>query len=180
MGVRPGFIKIGVNKAPLHTLHRKLVRTAARTHLRTGLTIAAHSGDGAAALEELEILREQGVSPAAFIWVHAQNERDPALHARVAETGAWLSFDGIGPDTLDRHRDLVRGAKQRGFLSQVLISHDAGWFRPGEPNGGEFRPFDTLFVQFLPRLRENGFTDAEIRQLTVLNPAKALTIAVRH
>ena len=135
--VRPGFIKIGVNKSPLHELHRKLVRAAARTHRKTGLTIAAHTGDGAAAMEELDLLREENVGPSAFIWVHAQSERDPAMHARAAKRGAWLSFDGIGPATVDRHVDLVRAAKQQGFLAQVLISHDAGWFRPGEPAGGK-------------------------------------------
>ena len=179
-GVRPGFIKIGVNKAPLHELHRKLVQAAARTHLRTGLTIAGHTGDGAAAMEELEILRREGVSPSAFVWVHAQNERDPALHARAAEAGAWISFDGVGPLTIKRHIDLVLAAKERGFLNQVLISHDAGWFRPGEAGGGEFRPFDTLFTKLLPALRRAGVTEDEGHRLTVENPAAALTINVRR
>jgi phosphotriesterase-related protein len=173
-GVRPGFIKIGVNNAPLHELHRKLVQAAARTHLRTGLVIAAHTGDGKAAIEELEILRAENVSPSAFVWVHAQSERDPALHQRAFEQGAWLSFDGVGPNSVHRHVDLVRAAKQRGHLAQVLLSHDAGWYRPGETGGGEFRPYDTLFVRLLPALRDAGISDPEIRQLTVENPAGAM------
>ena len=72
-GIRPGFIKIGVDQAPLPEASRKLIRAAARTHLKTGLTIACHTGDGAAAMEEMEILREEGVDPSAWIWVHAQN-----------------------------------------------------------------------------------------------------------
>ena len=48
-GIRPGFIKIGVDSGRLSDIHRKLIRTAARTHLHTGLTIAAHTGDGVAA-----------------------------------------------------------------------------------------------------------------------------------
>ena len=179
-GIRPGFIKIGVNKAPLHELHRKLVRAAALTHLRTGLTLAAHTGDGAAAIEELSILREAGVSPAALVWVHAQNERDPALRARVAEAGAWLSFDGIDRGTLQRHVDLVTTAKVRGNLGRVLVSHDAGWYRPGEPGGGTFRPFDTLFTEFLPALRRAGVADDEICLLTTTNPADAFALRVRR
>ncbi|WP_428939394.1 phosphotriesterase family protein [Fontivita pretiosa] len=175
-GVRPSFIKIGVNESPLHELHRKLVLAAAQTHHRTGLTIASHSGDGNAALEQLAILREQGVAPRAFIWVHAQVERDPELHARIAEMGAWLSFDGIAPETVQRHVELVLAARRRGKLGQVLVSHDAGWYRPGEAGGGHFRPFDTLFVLFLPALRHAGLTEAEIAQLTTHNPAAALTL----
>ncbi|HEY8504208.1 MAG TPA: hypothetical protein VIL46_06465, partial [Gemmataceae bacterium] len=61
----------------------------------------------------------------------------------------------------------------------VLLSHDAGWYHVGEPNGGRFRPYDTLFTDFLPALRKAGFTAAEVRRLTVDNPREAFTIRVR-
>jgi phosphotriesterase-related protein len=69
--IRPGIIKIGVDAGPLSEIDAKLVRAAAKTHLQTGLTIASHTGDGVAALEELEILKQEGVHPSALIWVHA-------------------------------------------------------------------------------------------------------------
>ncbi len=69
--------------------------------------------------------------------------------------------------------------KRRGLLAHVMISHDAGWYRPGEPGGGEFRPFDTLFTQFLPALEAAGFSAGEVHQLTVENPARAFSIRVR-
>ena len=64
--------------------------------------------------------------------------------------------------------------KARGFSAHVLVSHDAGWYRVGEPGGGTFRPFDTLFTSFLPALGKAGFSDAERRQLLVENPRRAL------
>jgi phosphotriesterase-related protein len=64
-------------------------------------------------------------------------------------------------------------------LKRVLISHDAGWYEVGKPEGGEFRPYDTLFNQFLPALKESGFTQDEIHQLLVVNPREAFTIRVR-
>src|SRR3954470_6580798 len=113
-GIRPGFIKLGADAGPLPEVHRKLVRAAARTHLASGLTIAAHSGDGVAALEALEILRKEGLDGSAFIWVHANAEADRGLHARAAEAGAWVEFDGIGPKEIDRHVGLVRSMKEAG------------------------------------------------------------------
>src|SRR3954468_1253178 len=104
-GIRPGFIKLGADAGPLPEVHRKLVRAAARTHLASGLTIAAHSGDGVAALEALDILRKEGLDGPAFIWVHANAEADKRLHARAAEAGAWVEFDGIGPKEVGRHVD---------------------------------------------------------------------------
>ena len=44
-GVKPRFIKIGVNRGPLHPLDRKLMEAAILTSRATGLTIAAHTGD---------------------------------------------------------------------------------------------------------------------------------------
>ena len=62
---------------------------------------------------------------------------------------------------------------------RVLISHDAGWYSVGEPNGGTYRGYETLFAAFLPALRKAGLTDAEIKLLTVTSPAKAFSIGIR-
>jgi phosphotriesterase-related protein len=178
-GVRPGFIKIGVDGGPLSEINRKLVRAAARTHLKSGLTIAAHTGDGTAALDQLRILTDEGVHASAFIWVHAQSERDTAVHARAAEQGAWVEFDGIAPETVAQHVELLQAMKTRGYLERALVSHDAGWYHVGEPSGGKFRSYETLFSEFLPALKAAGFSNPEIRSLTVDNPRQAFTVRVR-
>jgi predicted metal-dependent phosphotriesterase family hydrolase len=177
--VFPGFIKIGVDGGKLSDLHRTLVRAAARTHMASGLTIAAHTGNGVAALDELATLKEEGVGGSAFIWVHAQSEREGDFHFRAAELGAWVEFDHVSPKDLARHVVLVQEMKSRGFLRQVLVSHDAGWYEVGKPNGGDFRPYDTLFKEFLPALQEAGITSDEIQQLLVVNPREAFTIRIR-
>ena len=156
---RPRFIKIGVNPAPLDELDRKLVRAAAIASRETGLTIASHTGDaaaatgnGAAAVEQLEILAAERVSPAKFVWVHAQNERDHRLHEKVARAGAWVEFDGIESKTAEFHLECVRFLAAKGLLRRTLISQDAGWYHVGEAGGGEFRGYTYLYSDFLPRL----------------------------
>jgi phosphotriesterase-related protein len=174
--IRPGFMKIGVDSGPLSEIDAKLVRAAARCHKRTGLVIAAHTGDGVAAMAELEILKEEGVDPSAFIWVHAQSEKDRSLHERAARLGAWVEFDGISTKTRDEHVDLVLHMKRAGLLHRVLISQDAGWYHVGEPGGGEFRGFDGLFTEFLPALRKAGAREKDIRTLLIENPRGALAL----
>jgi phosphotriesterase-related protein len=88
-----------------------------------------------------------------------------------------VEFDGISPATVTRHVALVRRMKAEGLLERVLVSHDAGWYRVGEPGGGQFRPYDTLFTTFVPSLKAADFTDAEVRQLLVDNPRHAMTRA---
>ena len=174
--IRPGFIKIGVDAGSLSELHRKLVRAAARTHRRSGMVIAAHTGDGEAAMEELAVLSEEGVPKSAFIWVHAQNEKNTDLHLRAAEQGAWVEFDHVSSPTIDEHVALVRRMKDHQLLHRVLISHDGGWYEVGQVDGGQFRPYDTVFTEFIPALKEAEFTDAEIEQLMVRNPREAFAI----
>lgn len=178
-GIKPGLIKISVDKAPIKDFQRTLVKAAALTHLKTGLTIASHTGEAAAAFEQIEILKENGVHPSAFIWVHAQNEKDPGNHIRVANQGAWASYDGAGWGQPQRYFELVDNMKKNGLLDQVLLSHDAGWYRVGEPNGGEFKGFTVISEQLLPMLKSNGYNSADIEKLLKINPAKALAINIR-
>ena len=165
---RPRFIKIGVNSGPLDELDRKLVRAAAITSRHTGLTIASHTGDGAAALEQLEIVTAERISLAKFVWVHAQNERDHDLHEKIARAGAWVEFDGIGPKTAAYHLECVRFLITKGLLNRILISQDAGWYHVGEPGGGDFRGYTYLYSDFLPLLEP-----AQVPVLVSENPRAA-------
>ena len=176
-GVRPGIIKIGVNSGPLSEIDAKLVKAAAITHQRTGLTIASHTGDGVAAMAQISALKSNGVAAAGFIWVHAQNEADTRLHLRAAEAGAWVEFDGISSAAAQKHLELVLAMKRAGFLRRVLLSQDSGWYHVGEPGGGSFRPYDFLFVEFLSLLRRAGVSEEEIEMLMIRNPRTVLTLA---
>jgi phosphotriesterase-related protein len=174
-GIKPAFMKIGVNTGPLSPVDAKLVRAAAIAHKATGLPIAAHTGNGVAAFEEMALLEQDGVPLSSFIWVHAQSESDVSRHAQAAARGAWVAFDGISERTVERHVALVLQMRAAGHLGRVLVSHDAGWYRVGEPDGGAFRPFDTLFTQFVPALKAAGVPDVDVRRLLVDNPCRALT-----
>ncbi len=174
-GIKPAFMKIGVDAGPLSDIDARLVAAAARTHLVVGLPVWSHTGDGAAALAQVALLKREGLPLRAFVWVHAQNERDTAVHRRVAEEGAWISFDGLAADNVDQYLTLVTTMRAAGLLNRVLISHDAGWYHVGEAGGGTYRSHDTLFTTFIPRLRASGFGEAEIQQLVVENPRRALT-----
>jgi predicted metal-dependent phosphotriesterase family hydrolase len=177
-GIRPGFMKIGVDAGRLSEIDAKLVRAAALTHRATGLRIHSHTGDGVAAVGQLDLLGSMGVPADAFVWVHAQNEKDRDVHVAVARQGAWVEFDGVSDDSLDEHVSLVLHMRAQGLLGHILMSHDAGWYHVGEPNGGTFRPFTTMFERFLPRLRQAGLSAAEKRQLIVDNPRAVLVPAV--
>jgi len=173
--VRPAFVKSGVDPGPLSPIDRKLVEAAALCHRDTGLTLAIHTGDGEAARGILEVLRVHGVSPEAWIWVHASNVKDRALLTAAADQGAWLELDNLSPATLRQTVDTVVALHGGNRLGRVLVAHDAGWYHVGEPGGGTYRPYTLLFDAFVPALRARGLGEAELRTLLVDNPARALT-----
>jgi len=177
--IKPGFIKISVDAGHLSELHQKIVKAAALTHLLTGLTICSHTGIAIPAFEEIELLQKMKVHPSAFVWTHAQNEQDKTLHVKAAKLGAWISLDGIGWGDFEKYAASIDNLKSAGLLNKVLISHDAGWYKPGEKDGGNFTGYTNIFTKLIPLLKKKGFTDNAMQQLLVKNPAEAFAIRVR-
>jgi phosphotriesterase-related protein len=174
--VRPGFIKTASNPGPLEPIQRKITEAAALTSKSTNLTIATHTGVGIAAMEILDILDSLGVSPRKWIFVHAQNEEDIELVAKIAERGAWIELDGIGLEKEKLHRERLLELLERGYEDRILLSQDAGWYRPGEEPGGAKKPFSFLIEFFVPKLREQGVSERSIDNLMIGNPARAFAV----
>ena len=188
-GIKPGFIKIAVD--PTDTLsaeHLKIITAAAIAHLKTDLVIASHTGPDKPAFAQIEVLKENGVDPSAFIWVHAQGGT-PEGNIRAAKEGAWISLDNIrdrrnvepgAPNSFEWYADRIVRLKSEGLLSRVLISHDSGWYDPAKPGGGTFNGYNDIFDSFIPVLKQKGLTDNEIDQILVKNPQEAFKIRVRR
>jgi predicted metal-dependent phosphotriesterase family hydrolase len=194
--IRPGFMKIGVDSISrltsdvnygLSDIDAKLVRAAARAHKHTGLPIAAHTGQGAAALAQLAIFEEEGIDLSAVIMVHADFEPDQSYDMTVTGRGAWLEFDGITPKPRGLgwpskyYAERIKAASQ--YEDKILLSMDSGWYWvgkagdwAGEVGGGIVRDYNYLPDVFLPALRKDGISEQMIHQLTVSNPANAFSI----
>ncbi len=186
-GVRPGFIKIGVDSKPdLESVDTKIVRAAAQTHLATGLTIVAHTGDDTTAFQQLKIIESEGVSPEAFVWTHAQRGTTHG-HIRAARAGTWISLDGLGwarptpgnLQELEKYAGFLLALKEHQLLHKVLISHDAGWYTVGEESQGSYRGYTLIFEILIPYLNRLGFEESDWQQLLIDNPQAAYQIRVR-
>ena len=178
-GIYPGFIKIAVERAPLEEINRKVVEAACITHKATGLVIMSHTGPAVPAFQEIDILKQYGVHPSAFIWTHANNETDLNKHIEAAKMGVWIAFDKFEPAQTAKYVEFAQIMKKEGLLGKVLFSHDAGWYKPGEPNGGEFRGFTDIEEFLIPALEKNGISQHDIYQLFTMNPAEAFIVKIR-
>lgn len=182
-GVKPGFIKIGVDgNDALSMEHKKIITAAAMAHQHTGLVIASHTGPDAPAFEQISILQSHDIDPSAFIWVHAQGGSLEG-NLRAAALGTWISLDNINLNIqsgsqydVQWYAARIQELKNAGYLNQVLISHDAGWYKPGEADGGTFRGFTGIFTDLIPALKELGFSEEDIHVLLEVNPGNAFAI----
>jgi predicted metal-dependent phosphotriesterase family hydrolase len=171
--IRPAFLKLGVDAGPLSEIDTKLIRAGLIARRGTRLRLHVHTDDGVAAKEVLALIGN--ASADAYVWVHAQNEKDHGIHIAAARAGAWIELDGVNERSLETHRTAVKALIDAGFLSRVLISQDSGWYRPGEPGGGRFNGYTFLFDSFLPALKSSGVSEAQIRTILVDNPGRVLT-----
>ena len=191
--IRAGIIKTGVNprSGPLNQIEQKLARAAALASSRTGAPVECHTDQGHAAIEQMEIFADAKAPAGAFIWVHAHEEIDHAFRLRVARAGSYIELDGIRAipggeprhTSLEWHIECLQNLKTAGLLHRVLLSQDSGWYhvnpdplRPTgqQSHGGPFQGYTLLSRKFLPLMKLNGFSDAEIETLLIHNPSAAL------
>jgi phosphotriesterase-related protein len=143
--------------------------------METGLLIVSHTGNWETAKAQIEVLKNEKVNLNHFVWVHAQAEKDFQKYIEAKKEGVLISLDGIAWD-VSGHLERIVFCKEKGLLDHVLLSHDAGWYSPGEPNGGDFKGYTYLFDELIPMLKERGFTQSELDLMLRENPRKAFSI----
>jgi len=175
-GIRPGFIKIGVDKISedanqLSAVDDKLVQAAAVVSQETHLTVTCHTGGGKAGVTALKRFVDCGGEASRFIVAHADNH-GWNYNQQVADLDGWVSFDAVGRRPLGQHLKLVP-AMLAHRKERLLLSQDNGWYSVGEPKGGEVRPYTDLVLKFLPALLHNGTSQEDVDQVIRHNPVLA-------
>jgi phosphotriesterase-related protein len=175
-GVQAGWIKLSAGDEGLTDSEAKVLRAAATAGQQTNAVIGSHTVRGRVVSDQLNIIEAMGYTAKRFIWIHTQAEPDFNLQLEMAKRGAWLEYDSIGnPEWVSEDTILqnILRLLEAGFGTQLLLSHDRGWYDPALPHGGVPKPYTYLSEQFLPRLRAQGVDEATITQLTQENPFRA-------
>jgi phosphotriesterase-related protein len=177
-----GFIKIAMSDEGPSELEILSLKAAAKASLATGAVIASHTANWDVACREMDLLEEEGLDLSRFIWVHTNLEPNMDRHIEAAARGAYVEFDAVGADWQDQDLllDYTLNLIKAGYQDRVLLSHDAGWYDPSQPNGepaeGGIRGFKALVEDFIPKLRAKGVTLELIKSFTKINPARAFAL----
>jgi phosphotriesterase-related protein len=176
--MRAGFIKLAMSDDGPTKLEIRNLKAAVKASLNTGAVIASHTIGGKVVRKEMEVLEEAGLDLHRFIWIHAQTEPDISILKDAARRGAYVELDSVGApyqsqtELLETTIELM----EAGFITQLLLSHDAGWYNPADVDGlpdEGYRGYTALTKDFVPALLQRGITEEQIRLMTVTNPAKA-------
>src|SRR3989454_3311754 len=96
--LRTGVIgEIGTDRYWITPAEERVFRAAARAQRRTGVTIVTHTTHfGELALEQIALLREEGVAPNRIVISHLGDSFDTRRLLAIAREGVYLSVDNIG------------------------------------------------------------------------------------
>jgi phosphotriesterase-related protein len=180
----------------------KCLRAAARAHRETGLAMTTHTTHGTMALEQVEILKEEGADLRRVLIGHMDTHPDTDYVRRVVDTGVNIAFDTIGkqfwdfrveplppemPDgefiknayfRSDRTRAqriaqlVLEGYEDHIFLAQDLTGSEV-YLNPA--THGQWG-YTYLASPFADLLREHGVTEGQLETMLHANPARLLTI----
>ncbi len=180
--VRPGIIgEIGVHKPWVSAQEERVFRAAGRASRATGMAVMTHAVMSPIGLRQLDLLIEAGADPSRVVLGHQDSYPILSHWLEVVARGASLECDFLGMAFTPMERkgeprviDLICEMLSRGHGDRILLSQDVCDNSQLVFYGGNGYAY--IAEQFLPRLRERGVSEDEIRMLTVDNPRRILTI----
>jgi predicted metal-dependent phosphotriesterase family hydrolase len=200
-GIRAGILGEQPTSEGAITDHdEKGLRAAARAAIVTGLALATHTTHGTMALEQVDIVTDEGVDLSRVVIGHMDNHTDLDYVRRVLDRGVCIGFDSIGKQLWDARqpyqlptangefskRTLFRADHIRaewlaaliseGYRDQIVLSHDlVGAQVPLNPETHGQRGYTYLGTTFTQLLADRGVTTTDLDTLLHANPARLLT-----
>ncbi len=173
-GVRAGVVKAATSLNTITTGEEKVLRAAALTHLATGVPISTHTQNGTMGIEQLAILKSQGVTLSRVAVGHVDRKLEFDYHKAMLDTGAYLIYDQISKEKYvhdsDRVALLIRLVVE-GYGDRIMLAGDFGRASYWTANGGG--PGLTYILwRFVPWLISEGMSKEAIHAMLVSNPAK--------
>jgi predicted metal-dependent phosphotriesterase family hydrolase len=172
--VRAGVVKAATSLNTITPGEEKVLRAAALTHLATGVPISTHTQNGTMGLEQLAILKSQGVHLSRVAIGHVDRKLEYDYHKAMLDAGAYLIYDQISKEKYvhdsDRVAQLIRLVAE-GYGDRIMLSGDLGRASYWTSNGGG--PGLTYILwRFVPWLISEGMSREAVHAMLVSNPAK--------
>ncbi|MCT1902053.1 phosphotriesterase [Oceanobacillus sojae] len=181
-GIRGGQVKFGTGYNRITPLEEKTLRAVAIAHHETKAPMHSHTEAGTMGLEQIELLQKENVNLEYMSFGHMDRNPDPYYHEQIAQTGAYLSFDGISkikyaPEStrIQCILDLVK----KGYEDQILVSGDTArksYYKHYDYGLGLEYIIGKWVPRFIDEAYKNGFDGEKlIDKFFIQNPARCFT-----
>lgn len=173
--IRAGVLKAGIGYWSISAFEHRVLEAVAAAHVATGAPVMVHLEHGSAALEVVDLLARLGVAASRVVLAHIDRNPDPGLHTEIAESGAYLGYDGMArtrewPDSVIV--DCIDRVAAAGRADRILVGGDVArrsrYIAYGGMPGLAYLP--TRFVPRLERLERHDLVTLVLEQ----NPARLL------
>ncbi|MFT3925946.1 MAG: hypothetical protein QM778_25610 [Myxococcales bacterium] len=189
-GIRAGLVKVASGAHRVSDYERKLILAGGRAAAQTGCPVLTHTDEASCGLEQIELLTSVAVPAHRILVGHSDGRADHDYHRALADAGAYVGFDRFGIETLlsDQARiESVLQMVQAGYTRSLCLSHDAtcaAWLGRPSFDGKTVLSAERiaralpnwesthLFKRILPRMKELGLSDRDVRTMLVENPAR--------
>ncbi len=182
-GVKAGIIKVVTDKDGITPDVQRVLRSAARAQLATGVPISTHTN---VAFEtgrlQQDFFRKEGVDLTDVVIGHSGDSIDLDYLKELMDNGSTIGMDRFGINEMlpeaDRINTVVQLCEQ-GYADRLTLSHDAAFFSINTEPSHRARLEPTwhhanVSDRVLPELRRRGVSDETINQTMVINPARVL------
>lgn len=125
--LRAGILKLGTSYRHMTPAEERAARAACRVQRATGLPLYTHTEAGTFALEQLDLIAEEGVDKARVCVGHLDRNPDLGYLGQIARQGVFIGIDQVGKHKYlsDAERiDLIIALIVAGYRDRILISGD--------------------------------------------------------
>jgi len=190
--------KVGTSKMRITQHEERVLRAAARAHLRTGAAITTHATLGTMGPEQAQIFVEEGADPRRVVIGHSALDNNLTYHEGIVRRGCTVGLDTIGKQRFDYTRPESAGyhryefekeqyfvsdesimqtlleLARRGYADRMVVSSDMG--SEVERNADTLASWGYSYVlgKFLPDARKRGLTEEDQKKILVDNPRRIL------
>lgn len=169
--VKPGHIKLLLDRGKLSDVDREMLRAAVMTNKNTGIPIHCHILEAAMAEEVMDLLERENADFGKFLWSHTLKDKNDAVIDRALKLGIWLGIDMIKKDAYEYNMNFIKEAIMGGFENQILLSQDYDLYDERIAYGVN-HPCASFFTDFIPYCIDCGISSDILESIVSKNPAE--------
>ncbi|MDK2806085.1 MAG: 5-phospho-D-xylono,4-lactonase [Thermoanaerobacterium sp.] len=177
-GLKPAVLKFGTSFNRITEIEERVIKIIIKVHKITGLPISTHCDKGTMALEQAEILLENGVEPERVVFGHVDIQNDVEYLSRICSRGFNVLIDHLGrkENAGDAVKiDMIKSLIEMGYKDQIFLSGDMGKRSYLKSYGGN-PGFEYILTNFREKLLLSGIDDDLINHFLIDNPKRLFCI----